>query len=132
MKSLNRSIIHRVYNMLSINFLQFFKVIPPYCTFNRTIYQDGALQRCPTQLGLYISPYLKALYGLIAVVLLLNLLIAMYRWNIWYKIDNIGIGNTKENKIRQLYATHMFSSFIQIWKYYFYECLMKELKTNEH
>ncbi|CAG2218205.1 TRPM2 [Mytilus edulis] len=53
-------------------------LIPPYCTFNRTIYQDGALQRCPTQLGLYISPYLKALYGLIAVVLLLNLLIAMY------------------------------------------------------
>ncbi|XP_063404322.1 transient receptor potential cation channel subfamily M member 2-like [Mytilus trossulus] len=51
---------------------------PPYCTFNRTIYPGGALQRCPTQLGLYISPYLKALYGLIAVVLLLNLLIAMY------------------------------------------------------
>lgn len=53
--------------------------IEPYCTFNRTIYSSGAIQRCPTQLGLNVTPYLKAFYGLIAVVLLLNLLIAMYR-----------------------------------------------------
>ncbi|CAC5426523.1 unnamed protein product [Mytilus coruscus] len=50
----------------------------PDCTFNRTIYESGILQRCPSQLGLYVTPYLKAFYGLIAVVLLLNLLIAMY------------------------------------------------------
>ncbi|VDI08563.1 Hypothetical predicted protein [Mytilus galloprovincialis] len=48
------------------------------CTSNRTLYEIGPLQRCPTQLGLYITPYLKAVYGLIAVILLLNLLIAMY------------------------------------------------------
>ncbi|XP_071146988.1 uncharacterized protein [Mytilus edulis] len=50
----------------------------PDCTFNNTIYQSGASQRCPTQLGVYLSPYLKATYGLIAVILLLNLLIAIY------------------------------------------------------
>ncbi|XP_052082909.1 uncharacterized protein LOC127720374 [Mytilus californianus] len=50
----------------------------PDCTFNRTIYESGAEQRCPTELGVYLTPYLKATYGLIAVILLLNLLIAMY------------------------------------------------------
>lgn len=49
------------------------------CTFNKTIYTSGALSRCPTTLGVYVSPYLKALYELIAVILLLNLLIAIYR-----------------------------------------------------
>ncbi|XP_052097396.1 transient receptor potential cation channel subfamily M member 2-like isoform X1 [Mytilus californianus] len=53
----------------------------PNCTFNKTIYESdvsGVLPRCPTKLGLYITPYLKALYALIAVVIMLNLLIAMY------------------------------------------------------
>ncbi|VDI57294.1 Hypothetical predicted protein [Mytilus galloprovincialis] len=50
----------------------------PDCTFNRTLYESGVLQHCPNQLGLYLTPYLKAFYGLIAVVLLLNLLIAIY------------------------------------------------------
>ncbi|CAG2225437.1 TRPM3 [Mytilus edulis] len=49
------------------------------CTSNRTIYEMGILQRCPSDLGVYVTPYLKAFYGLLAVVLLLNLLIAMYR-----------------------------------------------------
>ncbi|XP_052074324.1 uncharacterized protein LOC127712112 isoform X19 [Mytilus californianus] len=48
------------------------------CTFNKTIYTSGAVRRCPTSMGLHISPYLKALYELIAVILLLNLLIAIY------------------------------------------------------
>ncbi|CAC5421436.1 unnamed protein product [Mytilus coruscus] len=52
------------------------------CTDDKTIYNstDDELRkdRCPTQLGLRISPYLKAIYGLIAVILLLNLLIAIY------------------------------------------------------
>ncbi|VDI76114.1 Hypothetical predicted protein, partial [Mytilus galloprovincialis] len=43
-----------------------------------TLYESGVLQRCPDQFGLYLTPYLKAFYGLIAVVLLLNLLIAIY------------------------------------------------------
>ncbi|OPL20696.1 hypothetical protein AM593_04512, partial [Mytilus galloprovincialis] len=50
----------------------------PHCTFNRTLYENTDIQRCPEQIGVYITPYLKALYGLIAVILLLNLLIAMY------------------------------------------------------
>ncbi|VDI79732.1 Hypothetical predicted protein, partial [Mytilus galloprovincialis] len=49
------------------------------CTHNKTIYDRGILQRCPSDLGVYVTPYLKAFYGLLAVVLLLNLLIAMYR-----------------------------------------------------
>ncbi|CAG2256788.1 unnamed protein product [Mytilus edulis] len=48
------------------------------CTHNKTIYDRGILQRCPSDLGVYVTPYLKAFYGLLAVVLLLNLLIAMY------------------------------------------------------
>ncbi|VDI37294.1 Hypothetical predicted protein [Mytilus galloprovincialis] len=50
----------------------------PHCTFNRTVYESTDIERCPEMLGVYIAPYLKALYGLIAVILLLNLLIAMY------------------------------------------------------
>ncbi|VDH96910.1 Hypothetical predicted protein [Mytilus galloprovincialis] len=50
----------------------------PHCSFNRTIYESEALPRCPTQLGLRLTPYLKAFYCLIAVILLLNLLIAIY------------------------------------------------------
>ncbi|XP_052074304.1 uncharacterized protein LOC127712112 isoform X5 [Mytilus californianus] len=51
------------------------------CTHNKTVYPDhysGAMERCPVELGKNITPYLKALYGLIAVILLLNLLIAIY------------------------------------------------------
>ncbi|XP_052074299.1 uncharacterized protein LOC127712112 isoform X1 [Mytilus californianus] len=52
------------------------------CTDNKTIYTSSdhkeRMARCPTHLGIHISPYLKALYGLIAVILLLNLLIAIY------------------------------------------------------
>ncbi|XP_063397476.1 transient receptor potential cation channel subfamily M member 3-like [Mytilus trossulus] len=54
------------------------KITVPDCTFNKTVYDSGALQQCPSQLGLYLVPYLKAFYGLVAVILLLNLLIAMY------------------------------------------------------
>ncbi|XP_076107440.1 uncharacterized protein LOC143075763 [Mytilus galloprovincialis] len=39
---------------------------------------SGAMEICPDELGENITPYLKALYGLIAVILLLNLLIAIY------------------------------------------------------
>ncbi|XP_052074168.1 transient receptor potential cation channel subfamily M member-like 2 [Mytilus californianus] len=50
----------------------------PECTFNKTIYNSDAVPRCPTTLELHVVPYLKAIYGLIAVILLLNLLIAIY------------------------------------------------------
>ncbi|XP_071147009.1 transient receptor potential cation channel subfamily M member 1-like [Mytilus edulis] len=50
----------------------------PHCTFNRAVYENTDVPRCPAKLGVYLTPYLKALYGLIAVILLLNLLIAMY------------------------------------------------------
>ncbi|VDI33497.1 Hypothetical predicted protein [Mytilus galloprovincialis] len=50
----------------------------PDCTFNKTIYSSGGLSRCPATIGMHIAPYLKAIYSLIAVTLLLNLLIAIY------------------------------------------------------
>ncbi|XP_056004039.1 transient receptor potential cation channel subfamily M member-like 2 isoform X2 [Ostrea edulis] len=50
----------------------------PDCTFNKTIYNAGKIDRCPSELGLFLAPYLKAAYTLLAIVLLLNLLIAMY------------------------------------------------------
>ncbi|XP_063408848.1 transient receptor potential cation channel subfamily M member 2-like [Mytilus trossulus] len=54
------------------------KVTVPDCTFNRALFESGALEQCPSTFGLHLVPYLKAFYGLIAVILLLNLLIAMY------------------------------------------------------
>ncbi|XP_062576912.1 transient receptor potential cation channel subfamily M member 7-like [Saccostrea cucullata] len=50
------------------------------CTNNATIYKAGLQERCPTSLGSAISPYLRAVYCLIAVVMLLNLLIAIYSY----------------------------------------------------
>ncbi|CAC5385227.1 TRPM2 [Mytilus coruscus] len=47
-------------------------------TIKGTANENGNLQQSATQLGEDLTPYLKALYGLIAVVLLLNLLIALY------------------------------------------------------
>ncbi|VDI52823.1 Hypothetical predicted protein, partial [Mytilus galloprovincialis] len=47
-------------------------------TINGTADDNDSLQQSATQLGEDLTPYLKALYGLIAVVLLLNLLIALY------------------------------------------------------
>ncbi|CAC5361695.1 TRPM3 [Mytilus coruscus] len=62
----------------------------PDCTFNRTVYESSEyLQRCPTPLGVQLMPYLKAFYGLIAVILLLNLLIAMYREIDLTEVDRI-------------------------------------------
>ncbi|XP_062602906.1 transient receptor potential cation channel subfamily M member 2-like [Saccostrea cucullata] len=50
----------------------------PDCTFNKEMYDSGEMERCPSELGLFLAPYLKAVYALIAIILLLNLLIAMY------------------------------------------------------
>jgi hypothetical protein len=43
------------------------------------VYSSGAVERCPSSLGRFLAPYLKALYVMVAVILMLNLLIAMYR-----------------------------------------------------
>ncbi|XP_061170919.1 uncharacterized protein LOC133180400 [Saccostrea echinata] len=50
----------------------------PDCTLDKEIYNSGEMERCPSELGLFLAPYLKAVYALIAIILLLNLLIAMY------------------------------------------------------
>ena len=60
--------------------MSYFTVNEPECTHNFTIYNDNILPRCPSELGLILAPYLKGAYGLIAVILLLNLLIAMFRY----------------------------------------------------
>ncbi|XP_061167809.1 transient receptor potential cation channel subfamily M member-like 2 [Saccostrea echinata] len=54
------------------------RLTEPECTFNQTEYREGSKERCPSSLGRFLAPYLKAVYVLIAVILLLNLLIAMY------------------------------------------------------
>ncbi|XP_061190728.1 transient receptor potential cation channel subfamily M member 2-like [Saccostrea echinata] len=54
------------------------KLTEPDCSFNQTEYREGSKERCPSSLGKAVAPYLKAVYVLIAVILLLNLLIAMY------------------------------------------------------
>ncbi|XP_062599328.1 transient receptor potential cation channel subfamily M member-like 2 [Saccostrea cucullata] len=54
------------------------KLREPECTFNHSIYTSGNMERCPSALGIFLAPYLKAVYVLITVILLLNLLIAMY------------------------------------------------------
>ncbi|XP_061190349.1 uncharacterized protein LOC133198242 [Saccostrea echinata] len=54
------------------------KLKEPDCTFNKTIYRAGIQERCPSSLGTFLAPYLKAVYVLITVILLLNLLIVMY------------------------------------------------------
>ncbi|XP_061186810.1 transient receptor potential cation channel subfamily M member 2-like [Saccostrea echinata] len=54
------------------------RLIEPECSFEKVFYSNGTLERCPSSLGRFLAPYLKALYGLVAVILMLNLLIAMY------------------------------------------------------
>ncbi|XP_055999756.1 transient receptor potential cation channel subfamily M member 2-like [Ostrea edulis] len=56
------------------------RVTEPDCSFDEAIYSSGALERCPSSLGRFLAPYLKALYVLVAVILMLNLLIAMYSY----------------------------------------------------
>ncbi|XP_062598231.1 uncharacterized protein LOC134259647 isoform X2 [Saccostrea cucullata] len=48
------------------------------CTDNATLYSQGIQQRCPSFLGALLSPYLRAIYCLIAILMLLNMLIAIY------------------------------------------------------
>jgi hypothetical protein len=50
----------------------------PDCTFNKTIYSSGEVERCPSELGKTLAPYLKAVYALLASILPLNA-IAIYR-----------------------------------------------------
>ncbi|XP_061170920.1 uncharacterized protein LOC133180401 [Saccostrea echinata] len=58
--------------------LEYDRLREPDCTFNKTLYKSGVMDRCPSEWGLFLAPYLKALYAVIAIILLLNLLIAMY------------------------------------------------------
>ncbi|XP_048739893.2 uncharacterized protein LOC125648693 isoform X2 [Ostrea edulis] len=56
------------------------RVTEPDCSFDEAMYSNGTLERCPSSLGRFLAPYLKALYVLVAVILMLNLLIAMYSY----------------------------------------------------
>ncbi|XP_061167812.1 transient receptor potential cation channel subfamily M member 3-like [Saccostrea echinata] len=62
------------------------------CTDNATLYSQGVQQRCPSYLGALLSPYLRAIYCLIAILMLLNMLIAIYTCresNVSHKIVSI-------------------------------------------
>ncbi|XP_062612931.1 transient receptor potential cation channel subfamily M member 5-like [Saccostrea cucullata] len=60
------------------NDLTYDNMKPPHCTTNKTLYKSGEMPRCASEWGLHLGPYIKAMYALITIVLLLNLLIAMY------------------------------------------------------
>ena len=50
------------------------------CTNDPAFYSGYGEQRCPSRIGKYLVPVLMGVYVLITNVLLLNLLIAMFRW----------------------------------------------------
>ncbi|XP_060065040.1 transient receptor potential cation channel subfamily M member-like 2 [Ylistrum balloti] len=50
----------------------------PECSFDPLLYENDTLPRCPTQIGGYVVPILMGFYMMIANILLLNLLIAMF------------------------------------------------------
>ncbi|XP_069135889.1 transient receptor potential cation channel subfamily M member-like 2 isoform X2 [Argopecten irradians] len=50
----------------------------PDCSFDPKLYGNDTLPRCPTQIGGYVVPILMGFYMMIANILLLNLLIAMF------------------------------------------------------
>ncbi|XP_033748888.1 transient receptor potential cation channel subfamily M member-like 2 [Pecten maximus] len=58
--------------------LEVFEMKEPDCSFDRQIFENGTLPRCPTTMGTYLVPLLMGFYMLFASVLLLNLLIAMF------------------------------------------------------
>ncbi|CAG2195097.1 MIB [Mytilus edulis] len=108
----------------------------PHCSFNRTIYESEALPRCPTQLGLRLTPYLKAFYCLIAVILLLNLLIAIYSSTksgfYWRQIQNNFL---EEYCIKTIFPIHLqllalLGTIISLCYYYQQGPLSSEEKLN--
>ncbi|OWF39756.1 transient receptor potential cation channel subfamily M member 2-like [Mizuhopecten yessoensis] len=50
----------------------------PECSFDPLLYENDTLPRCPTEIGGYVVPILMGFYMMIANLLLLNLLIAMF------------------------------------------------------
>ncbi|CAC5385201.1 TRPM3 [Mytilus coruscus] len=115
------------------------------CTHNKTIYDRGILQRCPSDLGVYVTPYLKAFYGLLAVVLLLNLLIAMYS-DTYTKVQQnanlswlqMQIDLFEEYRIKTIFPIHLQllalpgSILAILWFCYTYLRKKCEQKTPEH
>ncbi|XP_021375671.1 transient receptor potential cation channel subfamily M member 5-like [Mizuhopecten yessoensis] len=64
-----------LYGELNLNILE---LKEPDCTFDRFLYENGTLPRCPTAIGTYLVPLLMGIYMMFASILLLNLLIAMF------------------------------------------------------
>lgn len=62
------------------------------CTYNATIYATNPERRCPEERG--VATLLMAVYVLFANVLLLNILIAMFRWGYHWK-KFIKLSNSK-------------------------------------
>ncbi|OWF39752.1 Transient receptor potential cation channel subfamily M member 1 [Mizuhopecten yessoensis] len=75
-----------VFNLLRIPYwnlygelnLEVLELKEPDCTFDRFLYENGTLPRCPTTIGTYLVPLLMGIYMMFASILLLNLLIAMF------------------------------------------------------
>ncbi|XP_060580659.1 transient receptor potential cation channel subfamily M member-like 2 isoform X2 [Ruditapes philippinarum] len=60
----------------------------PDCTFDAALWLDGTHPRCPTDTGKIVVPILMGVYMLLANVLLLNLLIAMFSYTFTLIQDN--------------------------------------------
>ena len=82
---------HRKPKPYSLTVTQLFTILPilltveePYCSFDpaiyNSIYNASRLPRCPSEVGRYSTPILMGIYVLFANILLLNLLIAMFRY----------------------------------------------------
>ncbi|XP_062586892.1 transient receptor potential cation channel subfamily M member 2-like [Saccostrea cucullata] len=50
----------------------------PECSFSKEDYINGKAERCPSTIGRLLGPYFKALYAFVAVIMMLNILIATY------------------------------------------------------
>ncbi|XP_062598223.1 transient receptor potential cation channel subfamily M member 1-like [Saccostrea cucullata] len=72
------------------------------CTNNATGYEQEPNPRCPTSLGEALSPYLRAIYGFVAIVMLLNLLIAIYT-KAYERVDSKS----------RIYWSHQQSEFLE-------------------
>ena len=84
---------HRKPKPYSLTVTQLFTILPilltveePHCSFDPAIYNNNTLPRCPSEVGRYSTPILMGIYVLFANILLLNLLIAMFRYGSCFSI----------------------------------------------
>ena len=71
-------------------FVKYGFVGDPTCTYDDALWRNNTYPRCPTDVGRYVVPIMMGIYMLLANVLLLNLLIAMFRYGTLYSFGLTG------------------------------------------